>query len=280
MQLQLPRRSLRLQQKRDAIQQLQSGQNSITSITKSRKRKRNKATKNNKYEPAKKRQKRSHQSTHIIHSNLFNDELDQRRYINIFTSIQSSELCLIHIPPLVLIKEISEFAIGSFRDCYNIAHCGNIIHTLNQNNTDIDNALMDGDILFDSDQLHLEYLKERAISIIHKTKYFWYLSDYFCSECIDGDTNGLELCSVCNKLCIDNNINCSCGHNLVYCKQCVSYCSYCDIPVCHQDDDTKCHRLGTCHQIIKCADCRKKMCLENSSHEHKCGECWEKKKCE
>eukprot|EP01084_Bolivina_argentea_P006399 12127_1 len=251
----MPRRSNRL-----ADKQIKIGQ-------KSRKRKRSNT---NNYEPPKKRIKRHHVMLFNTNmpSNLFNNHLDQKRYETIFLAIQSSKLSVIMNIPFVIIRLLSEFATGSFKKCDNFDECKNIISVLNSHNAAIKSVLIDDNRIEFNDTEYLKYLQKKANFIINETKYFRYLSAYFCSKCINKNENALVLCSVCNEYCIDNNKKCNCGHALRYCKKCTVYCSYCDnIPICNANDEDKCCITGLdCHQIMRCVKCFKRCCSSNETN--------------
>ena len=292
------RRSRRLQEKRDRIEinqiniineytnkrQKISGKKRKRSPSKSRTRETTQ-DEYTKYESSKKKQKIKHnynQDGNVMKTIYFKNHLDQRQYTKIFEAIINSKIYEnLEFVPSVITKEISEFATGSFKKCYNEKFCGNDnIHILNQHNSSIDEALLYEDEVPESQVL--DFIKLQATFIINETEseYFRYLSRYFCDKCCED----ISCCSVCNTLCINNGQICGCGHSLVYCNKCSIECDHCSMPICNKNDETK--NMFTdvhidikeyCHEYYKCMNCNKKSCNKmmkvNKRNELECINC-------
>ena len=248
---------------------------------KSRKRKRSDLSNSalSECESPRKKRKLKHLNSELssigICSNLFSHVLDEERFRDIFTAIYQSSLGQAHVIPSAIVVEISEYATGSLRKCHNHKHCNNTILTLHEYNVISDFALERT-----MNQIAgPNFLQRAAESAVDKIKYFRCLPHYFCIECIKNG-NGLRICSVCNQDATTNTSKCDCGHTLIYCNKCIKHCSYCgDIQVCNKRDDTKpMFSSLDCHRIIKCQQCKSRMCTGNKKKIRKCRACRARKK--
>mmetsp|Transcript_55468 Transcript_55468/g.88453 ORF Transcript_55468/g.88453 Transcript_55468/m.88453 type:complete len:247 (-) Transcript_55468:140-880(-) len=239
------RRSKRLQQLR---------QNNANTTTVTRKRRSRKQL--SMHEPPKKRQRRNPSNSVGVStmpaSNFFPHHLDQKKYSQIYVSLQSQQEALDVQLPDVIMKEISEFANGSFRKCYNYRHCRQTLHVLHEHSSQSDIALEDEESINESH--FIAYLKERAFLVCESTEYFTYLRNYYCADC----STLFEECSVCNELCVNNGKSCRCGHELIYCNKCETHCTRCKLPMCHKLDERRSSELDECGGFTRCTHCRKR----------------------
>ena len=230
---QVLRRCRRLQEKRNKI----DVNDFCVKRTNISGRKRKRCDTDNKYESLRKKQKITYDDDpNVMETNYFKHHLNRRQYTEIFHAVTHSEIYKnLQFVPNVIVKEISEYATGSFKKCYNNKYCVYIIHVLNEYTSIINELLLYEDIVDDRKLLY--YLKQQETYAINnqKTKYFRYLSKYICDECCDDLSN----CLLCNKLCINNGPISKCGHSLIYYNKCSIICDYCTMLICNRGDDTE-----------------------------------------
>eukprot|EP01083_Nonionella_stella_P023323 64503_1 len=185
----------------------------------------------------------------FIRSDLFSDIIDQQQYRSIFDDVKCCNLQI----PSVIIKDISEFAVGQIRKCENFEQCNNDLSVMNGDHEQSTQLAFDET----DDEWDTDWREERAQKAVSEIGFFQCDDKIFCKQCVLNYRN-MDHCRNCDELCCTKGFQCNrCEDEwFACCDVCKIVCPMCGITIGVSGHD----RHEKCHVVAKCCQCNKQFC--------------------